>query len=142
MQEHLVSPYDTLLCSPDYLAYKQVFHNWTNLIYQWIDMPTALAMSCDTYFYELGKRFYLLPPDRGHPLQAWANRFGLGEDPHRHRPRRRPVYPDARVAPPAYPASKGFGIVDRTWKPGYSIQMAIGQGRSSLRRFRWPASTR
>ena len=23
-----------------------------------IDMPTALAMSCDTYFYELGKRFY------------------------------------------------------------------------------------
>ncbi|MDX6476560.1 MAG: penicillin-binding protein 2, partial [Gaiellaceae bacterium] len=29
----------------------------------------------------------------------------------------------------AYPASKGFGIVDRTWKPGYSIQMAIGQGQ-------------
>ena len=37
------------------------------------------AMSCDTYFYELGKRFYNLPPDRGHPLQGWANRFGLGE---------------------------------------------------------------
>ena len=35
-------------------------------------------MSCDTYFYELGKRFYNLPPDRGHPLQGWANRFGLG----------------------------------------------------------------
>ena len=28
-----------------------------------------------------------------------------------------------------YPASKGYGVLDRTWKPGYSIQMAIGQGQ-------------
>ena len=42
-------------------------------------LTTAIAQSCDTYFYELGKRFYNLPPDRGHPLQAWANRFGFGE---------------------------------------------------------------
>ena len=130
MQEHLVSPYDTLLCSPDYLAYKQVFHNWTNLIYQWIDMPTALAMSCDTYFYELGKRFYLLPPDRGHPLQAWANRFGLGEKTLVDiGPEAPGLIPTPEWRRQAYPASKGFGIVDRTWKPGYSIQMAIGQGQ-------------
>ncbi|HEV8460238.1 MAG TPA: penicillin-binding transpeptidase domain-containing protein, partial [Gaiellaceae bacterium] len=29
----------------------------------------------------------------------------------------------------AYPSSKGYGVIDRTWKPGYSIQMAIGQGQ-------------
>ena len=28
-------------------------------------------MSCDTYFYELGRRFYVLPSDRGHPLPRW-----------------------------------------------------------------------
>ena len=28
-----------------------------------------------------------------------------------------------------YPQSQGFTEVDRTWKPGYSIQLAIGQGQ-------------
>ena len=32
-----------LPCSPDYKAYKQTFNNWTTLINQWIDLPTALA---------------------------------------------------------------------------------------------------
>ena len=42
-------------------------------------MATALAQSCDTYFYELGRRFYDLPPDRRHPFQEWAARFGFGQ---------------------------------------------------------------
>ena len=29
----------------------------------------------------------------------------------------------------AFPASAGYGELDRTWKPGYSIQMAIGQNQ-------------
>jgi penicillin-binding protein 2 len=130
MQEGLVHPFDQIRCSPDFTAYKQVFNNWTNLIDQWIDLPTALAMSCDTYFYELGRRFYVLKADRGHPLQGWANRFGLGE------PSGIDIGPEVSGLVPtpewrkqAYPASKGYGVIDRTWKPGYSIQMAIGQGQ-------------
>jgi penicillin-binding protein 2 len=130
MQEGLVHPFDQLHCSPDFIAYKQKFNNWTNLIDQWIDLPTALAMSCDTYFYELGRRFYVLKADRGHPLQGWANRFGLGE------PSGIDIGPEVSGLVPtpewrrqAYPKSKGFGVIDRTWKPGYSIQMAIGQGQ-------------
>ena len=93
-------------------------------------LPTALAESCDTYFYELGKRFYKLPRDRGHPLQGWANRFGLGDaDRHRRRSRGRRADADAGVARKHFAASAGYGDVDRTWKPGYSIQMAIGQGQ-------------
>ncbi len=130
MQEHLITPYQQLLCSPDYIAYKQKFNNWTNLINQWIDLPTALAMSCDTYFYELGKRFYVLPPDRGHPLQGWANRFGLGEKTLVDvGPEVAGLIPTPEWRRKAYPKSQGYGIVDRTWKPGYSIQMAIGQGQ-------------
>ena len=41
-------------------------------------LPEALGASCDTYFYNLGYAFYALPPDRGHPLQGWASRFGFG----------------------------------------------------------------
>ena len=123
-------PFDQLLCSPDYKAYKQTFHNWTNLINQWIDLPTALGMSCDTYFYELGKRFYNLPPDRGHPLQGWANRFGLGElSGIDLSPEVKGLIPTPEWLRQTYTKAKGFGPIDRTWKPGYSIQMAIGQGQ-------------
>ena len=44
-----------------------------------MDMPTALAYSCDTYFYQLGNAFFELPQDRGHPLQDWATHFGFGQ---------------------------------------------------------------
>jgi penicillin-binding protein 2 len=130
MQEHLITPTQQLLCSPNYTAYKQTFNNWTNLINQWIDLPTALAMSCDTYFYELGKRFYLLPADRGHPLQGWANRFGLGQKTLIDvGPEVAGLIPTPEWRRSQYPKSQGYGIVDRTWKPGYSIQMSIGQGQ-------------
>jgi penicillin-binding protein 2 len=130
MQEGLMRPYDIIPCTPTFTNHGQVFKNWTPLIDTGMDLTTALAESCDTYFYELGSRFYNLPPDRGHPLQAWANRFGLGEltgvDVGPENP--------GLIATPewrrkAFPASQGYGELDRTWKPGYSVQMAIGQNQ-------------
>jgi len=113
-----------------YTAYKQPFKNWTPLINTGMDLQTALAYSCDTYFYELGRRFYVLPPDRGHPLQGWANRFGLGEktgvDLSPEVPGLMPT-PEWRCK--HYGGPPCIGYVDRIWKPGYSIQMAIGQGQ-------------
>jgi penicillin-binding protein 2 len=130
MQAHLVTPNELLQCSPVYTAYKQPFMNWTPLINQPMTLTTALAESCDTYFYELGKRFYLLPPDRGHPLQGWANRFGLGQKTLIDvGPEVAGLIPTPEWRKAQYPKSQGYGIVDRTWKPGYSIQMAIGQGQ-------------
>jgi penicillin-binding protein 2 len=128
IQEHLLNPYDLRPCTPDYKAYGQVFHNWTPYIDQGMDLVTALEESCDTYFYPLGKAFYELPPDRGHPLQAWANRFGLGE------PTGIDLTPesDGLVPTPEWRretfAKPPYTEIDRTWKPGYSIQLAIGQG--------------
>jgi penicillin-binding protein 2 len=129
MQEHLLTPYEQLLCSPDLIDHGQRFLNWTPLIDQSMDLKTALAESCDTYFYQVGQRFYRLPPDRGHPLQAWANRFGFGE----------PtgidiggettgLVPTPEWRKETFSAAKGYGLIDRIWKPGYSIQLAIGQG--------------
>jgi len=130
----LLSPYEDLLCSPEFKAYGQTFKNWTPLIDQQMTLETALAESCDTYFYQVGERFYALGANRGHPLQAWANRFGLGE----------PTGIDiggetTGLMPTPEWRCKAFGgkppysgatcnTVDRTWKPGYSIQLAIGQG--------------
>jgi penicillin-binding protein 2 len=125
----LLTPYEQLLCSPQITDHGQVFKNWTNLIDQSMSLETALAESCDTYFYQVGQRFYSLPADRGHPLQAWANRFGLGE------PTGIDIggESDGLIPTPEW-RCKAFGgppcsgYVDRIWKPGYSIQLAIGQG--------------
>jgi penicillin-binding protein 2 len=130
MQEHLLNPYDLIPCTPTFTAYKQVFHNWTPLIDTGMDLQTALAESCDTYFYEVGRRFFVLPPYRGHPLQQWAQRFGLGKATGIDlSPEVSGLIPTPEWRCKAYGGPPCKGYVDRIWKPGYSIQLAIGQGQ-------------
>jgi penicillin-binding protein 2 len=132
MQEGVLQPYDSLLCSPDYISPHdngdppQVFNNWNPVQYQWMELTTALAASCDTYFYQVGDRFFALPSGRGHPLQAWATRLGLGVPTGIDIGREA----DGLIPTPEWRrrAFKRYPEVDRTWKPGYSIQLAIGQG--------------
>jgi penicillin-binding protein 2 len=129
MQEHIISPYTSLLCSPTYTVAGQTFNNWDPNVMNWIELPTAIAESCDTYFYQVGYDFYALPPSRGHALQLWASRFGFGDKTGID------VSPEAAglVPTPEWrcvhfggPPCRGY--VDRIWKPGYSVQLAIGQG--------------
>jgi penicillin-binding protein 2 len=135
LQEHLIKPYSFYPCTGTFVAPEDrshhVFHNWDPNVNVGMDLPTALAQSCDTYFYGLGNNFYLLPPDRGQPLQRWARKFGFGgttgidvgpEVPGtvptigwRHRMFTR------RTDPTNW-------RIDRLWKPGDSINLAIGQG--------------
>jgi penicillin-binding protein 2 len=128
MQAHIVSPYAYLPCTGTYQSPNdkshQVFHNWDPNVNQPMDMPTALAYSCDTYFYQLGDRFWSLPKDRGQPLQQWATTFGFGK------------LTGSDVGPevPGLVPTIGWKIrhfttaLDRLWKPGDSIHLAIGQG--------------
>ena len=133
MEEHIISPYASLLCSGSYkvkgkTGKGQVFTNWDPNVNQWIDLKTALAESCDTYFYQVGFSFYSLPPSRGHPLQNWASRFGFGTttglDVQGEVPGLVPT-PEWRRQ---HYAGAPYTSVDRVWKPGYSVQLAIGQG--------------
>jgi penicillin-binding protein 2 len=129
MQEHLIQPWSTLPCTGSYVSPddksvpKQVFSNWDPGVNTAMDLPTALAYSCDTYFYELGNRFFTLPPERGHPLQAWAGRFGFG------RTTGIEIGPEAPgLLPTPEWRQKYFKTeIDKLWKPGDSIQLAIGQ---------------
>jgi penicillin-binding protein 2 len=66
---------------------------------------------------------------RGHPLQARASRFGFGEPTGLDIGETSTgLVPTPEWRKEAFPASKGYGEIDRIWKPGYSIQLAIGQG--------------
>ena len=129
MQEHIISASTSLLCSPSIKFAGQTFDNWDPNVNSYISLPTALAESCDTFFYQLGYDFYALPPSSGHPLQQWASRFGFGQqtgvDIGPETPGLVPN-PEWRCVHFGGPPCSGY--VDRIWKPGYSVQLAIGQG--------------
>jgi penicillin-binding protein 2 len=130
MQEHILSPYASLPCTPNYKVAGQTFNNWDPFTNQPMTLPTALAQSCDTYFYQVGKSFYDLPADRGQPLQRWARTFGFGRQPSLD------VGPATSGLLPTIDWKRRTFTkktdpynwqVDRLWKPGDSIQLAIGQ---------------
>jgi penicillin-binding protein 2 len=128
MEEHLVTDYTPIGCTPDYTFYKQIFNNWTDVFDRAMGLREALETSCDTYFYELGAKFYALGAERGHPLQDWAARFGFGETTGVDLPGE-----VAGLLPTPEWRRKTFTTeIDRTWKPGYSLQLAIGQGDLSV----------
>jgi len=108
----------------------QVFHNVDPFIFESMTLPTALAVSCDTWFYQLGYDFYNAPPSMGHPLQAWAARFGFGRKsgvdvgPESGGLLPTPEWRKQAFTPKTDP---GNWQIDRVWKPGDSIQLAIGQ---------------
>jgi penicillin-binding protein 2 len=135
LQEHLIKPYAFYPCTGKYVAPEDrshhVWHNWDPFVDQGMDLPTALAQSCDTYFYRVGNTFYELPPDRGQPLQKWARAFGFG------RASSMDAGPDVGGLVPTIGwkhrmftrrSDPSNWQIDRLWKPGDSIQLAIGQG--------------
>ena len=80
MQEHVFSPYQSIQCtgSATYGLDKQVFRNWNPYVNRPMTLPEALAESCDTYFYEIGNRFYDGGSESRVRMQQWARRFGFG----------------------------------------------------------------
>ena len=130
LEERVITPYDALPCTGKITIAKQVFKNWDPYVSTLMTLPTALAASCDTFFYQLGYDFYKLPPERGHPLQAWARRFGFGQPsgidigPESKGLLPTPEWKRATFTPKTDPRN---WRIDRLWKPGDSVQLAIGQ---------------
>ena len=135
MEENMFSPYAYVPCTGTFSSPQdrshRTFHNWDPNVHQQMDLPTALAYSCDTYFYRLGNQFYNLPADRGQPLQRWAQAFGFGKLTQTDAgPEVRGLVPTIGWREQTYTSisDPGHWEVDRLWKPGDSIELAIGQG--------------
>ena len=136
LETHVISPSTSLACTGTYTVYKadgtvaQVFKNWDPYANSQMTLPTAIAASCDTFFYQLGYDFYRLPPSAGHPLQAWAARFGFGRrtgvdvGPESAGLLPTPEWRQRTFTPKTDPDN---WQIDRLWKPGDSIQLTIGQ---------------
>ncbi len=125
MQEHMFSAYESLPCTPSatYGLDKQVFRNWNPFVNRPMTLPEALAESCDTYFYEIGDRFYEGGSESRVRMQQWARRFGFGS--------RTGIdvsgEADGLVPTPEWRRKTFTSDWDRAWNPGDSIQLAIGQ---------------
>jgi penicillin-binding protein 2 len=130
MRERLLSPNNPLSCTGSMEIDGTTFRNWNPYANEAMTLDTALAASCDTYFYQLGLEFYGLPPQYGSPLQKWASAFGFG----------RPTGLDvggeqAGLLPTPQWRRKTFTRerypetweIDQLWKSGDSVQLAIGQ---------------
>jgi penicillin-binding protein 2 len=125
MEEHVFSAYDSIQCtgSATYGLDKQVFRNWDPYVNQPMTLPEALAESCDTYFYDIGNRFYQGGPESRVRMQAWARKFGFGA------PTGLDIGGEASglVPTPEWRKKTFKSDWDRAWNPGDSIQLAIGQ---------------
>ena len=125
MQENLVTPYSLLQCSPEmtFGLDRQVFRNWNPYTNEPMNMAIALSESCDTYFYELGNRFYELGPQNRTLLQKWARAFGFGV------PTGLDIGGEASglLPTPAWRKRTYDNPIDQAWNPGDSIQLTIGQ---------------
>jgi penicillin-binding protein 2 len=130
MQEHILEPYESLACTGSYEKDGTVFKNWDPYVNEAMTLATALAASCDTYFYQVGYRFYGMPSDRGPRLQAWAHRFGFGARSGIDLPSESSGLlptPDWRKQAYTKKTDPKNWQIDRLWKSGDSIQLAIGQ---------------
>ena len=118
----LLAPDELIQCSSELKVAGSVFRNWQERD-QALTLRQALAESCDTVFYDLGLRFFHLPEDRGSPLQFWARRMGFGEITGVD------IGPEGGglLPTPEWRIQHYRTAVDRLWKPGNSITLAIGQ---------------
>ena len=128
MQEHILSPYSSIQCTPtaEYGRDKQKFKNWDPYVNRPMNLPEALATSCDTYFYTVGNRFYEGGSTERSRMQQWARKFGFGAPTGLDLGNEAPSWQTV-VPTPAWRKKTFKSDWDRAWNPGDSIQLAIGQ---------------
>ena len=86
-----------------------------------IDMRTAIARSCNSFFYELGKRLNDRSPDL---LPNTAKSFGLGKATDIDYV----LEAEGIVPSPAWKQTYFANPADKAWNPGDATNLAIGQG--------------
>lgn len=124
MEEGYMSPDVPINCPPSLEILGTKFPNNTDLHLGKIDLKQALEVSCNTYFYELGMYFYSSPDSE---LQSWSKKFGLGVPTGVDIPGESVgLMPTPEWRRKAFASSKD--PLDQEWKPGYSVNLAIGQG--------------
>ena len=118
----IITPYTSQLCSGSFTLGNHTFFNVERGAYEYMNLPTAIEQSCDTWFYRLGARIWEADPARKATLiQSWARKLGLGTRP--------PVDLTGAAAGYLPMPGKYFERLSGTpYTEGQAVNLAIGQG--------------
>ena len=121
LSEGMLTPDELIQCTGKRVIDGQTFMNWDPYKNVPMNLGVALANSCDTYFYEVGLRFYRREDS---PLQRWARTMGFGHKSGID------VGPEegGLVPTPSWRRRFFKTEIDKIWTSGDSVQLAIGQG--------------
>lgn len=126
MRRGFLRPTDILPSPGELTLYGLRFRGFESRSWGEVDLRRALEVSSDTFFYHLGDLFYR--DGTRTALQDEARRFGLGRATGIDLPG---GDDDGLVPDPAW-KRRAFrdspDPLDRTWKPGDSINLSTGQG--------------
>ena len=128
LQTGVLSPTTTLDAPATYTNHGLLWHDWNPNGHGVIDLTQALVQSADTYFYQVGYDFYLR---KGTELEDWAKNLGYGHTTGIDIPGESaglvptPAWRRATYTKKTDPTN---WRIDSLWKPGNSINLAIGQG--------------
>jgi penicillin-binding protein 2 len=109
-----------MLCSGSFTIGGVTFHNVEAGVYSSMSLPTALAESCDTWFYRLGERFFLSSGSTSQGMQQWAKKLGLGHPTGIDVPGE-----SSGIVPTPAWLQKTY---QQPWYEGQTINLSIGQG--------------
>jgi penicillin-binding protein 2 len=117
LSEGIITPSTPKLCSGSFTIGGYTFHNVEAGVYSSMSLTTALAESCDTWFYRLGDDFFARSSQG---IQNWAKKLGLGHATGFDVPGES----TGLVPTPAW-LQKTY---NQPWYEGQTINLAIGQG--------------
>jgi penicillin-binding protein 2 len=128
----LASPTEPIDCNPVFPYRGTDFNNWTSADMGYMDLSRALEVSCDTYFYVLGARledkFGVDHGDGTERFQSYMRKAAFGHTTGVDLPFENPGrVPDQEWCEYISRETNG-GICGLGWLPGYTVNMAIGQG--------------
>jgi len=118
-----VVTWDTIInCNGKFNAAKQTWKCWKTEGHGDLNLVAAIAQSCDNYFYNLGYLMYNQPTAA---LQDGLRKFGFGQATGIDLPGETN---GSRVPDKTWKREQGKTELDKIWKPGDEINLAIGQG--------------
>jgi penicillin-binding protein 2 len=126
LEDHLITPSTIFDDTGSLDIGGLVVHNAGGAANGPVDMSTALKVSSDVYFFNLGLHASA-SGDHGQ-IQDWARRYGLGENPNIDLPGASP----GLIPTPAW-RNRVFRhhsnpYIDRPWNQGDNVNLAVGQG--------------
>jgi penicillin-binding protein 2 len=142
LEEGVITPTSTLFDGGEFRLGDQVRKNAQGASYGALQLPRALTVSSDVFFYQLG----LALNGKGPVLQEWARRLGLGRRTGIDIPGEfGGLIPDAawrnkgydeylkcakkaKVTPGTTQALYACGGIERSWTAGDNVSLAVGQG--------------